>query len=182
MAKKPSNRVRSETPITTIENWEQASQCLKQIGDLQQAIQAEEAKAKTDADAVQTALDVAVKPLAEEIKELTEDLKAFSIERKEVFGNAKSMKLSFGLIGWRASSTIAAAKGALSLIKNYFGIKAVDFIRVKEEPNKDALDGLTDEILSRVGCKRICKNIFFVEPDIPKAVDHEENKDNETRH
>lgn len=175
MAKKPSTRVRSNV-WTSISNWDEAALRVKEIGDLQQVIQSHEAKAKIKMDSAQAELDKAVKPLAEKIKQLTNDLKGFAVGHQADFGDAKSKKISFGLIGWRASSGISAAKDALARIKEYFGIKAVYFIRVTEEPNKDALDGLTEEILSRVGCKRYSKNTFFVEPDIPRAVDHEENK------
>ena len=50
--------------------------------------------------------------------------------------------------------------------------KAAACIRVKESVDKEALAKLTDEQLADIGARRKEKDVFFVEPALPEAVDY----------
>ena len=75
------------------------------------------------------------------------------------------MELSFGVFGYRASTSISVKKTTIELLKK---LHLGKYIRVKEEPNKEALAALDDETLHQVDAVRKLKNDFFCEANIEK--------------
>jgi hypothetical protein len=113
------------------------------------------------------------KPFNEKIDLCTRSLEAFAIANKKAFGKQRSRKLQFGTIGWRKSTSTKIKKTTLQLIKDVFSAaKAKTLIIVKESVDKQALAKLSDEDLAKVDAKRHVKDLFFVEPDLTKAVNH----------
>ena len=164
-------KVKSKTQIETVKDWQQADELIKQIGELSLQIQQEE-KAANDIiiDAkVQLAEDT--KPLFKKITVLTDSLEAFAANNIKDFGKAQSRRLNFGILGWRKSSEINVKKTTLDLIKKMFGKKAEQYLHIKETVNKEALESLQDAELASVDARRTNKEPFFVEPDLPKAID-----------
>lgn len=164
-------RIKSDTEIIPIENWDKADGHIRRIGDLIQQIQKAEADAKESIDKIKAVLAEDVKPSQKEIKKLTRSIEAFAANHREDFGSARSRKLNFGLLGWRKSTSISIKKDiTLELIKQVFSrAKAKTFIRITESVNKETLANLKDEQLATVKAQRKVKDDFFVEPSIPEA-------------
>ena len=106
-------------------------------------------------------------PLEARRKELESGLAVFAtLNRKELFTDGtKSLDLGFGVIGFRASSKIVQQNNispAVTLERlHQFGF--LECIRTKEEINRDAMTGWTDEKLETVGMRRQKSDGFFVE-------------------
>ncbi len=174
---KKSNRVKSDNKLIAVTGWRHADELLRQIGDAQLAIQAQEAEAAGIINKTKEHLAEAAKPLHEQIKILTLRLEVFAAHSRHDFEGKKSKDLTFGTLGWRLSKSIRIKKDAtLELIKQVFKRRAKRFIHVTEKPDKEALAKLTDEELATVKARRIVKDDFFVEPKIPEAVDYPESK------
>lgn len=169
-----AKRVKSDKPILrSVPNWEHADNFIRRIGELQQKIQAEEAKAKSKIDQVKMNLAKQVKPHQGTIEVYMRSLEAYAISHKDDFKKQKSRKLNFGVIGWRKSTPINIKKKTLDLIKQVFSkAKAAACIRIKESVDKEALAKLTDEQLASVGAQRKSKEVFFVEPDLIEIADY----------
>ncbi|MCJ7777627.1 MAG: host-nuclease inhibitor Gam family protein [Sedimentisphaerales bacterium] len=168
-----NKRVKSDRPIQPISDWQQADKFVKQIGELQFKTRDAERQANNDINQAKAALAIATNPLQEEIEQLRLSLEAFAVNRKADFGKDRSRKLNFGLLGWRKSSSVAIKKTTLEKIKSVFAkAKAAMCIITKETVSKEALAKLTDEELASVGARREVKDDFFVEPDLPEAVDY----------
>jgi phage host-nuclease inhibitor protein Gam len=165
-------RVKKVIQSIAIADWQQADHYLKNIGDLQLEIEDAERTAKADIDQAKLNLSNRVNPLHEQIEVLVRSLEAFSAAHQEDFGDARSRKLDFGVLGWRKSTSISTKKTTLEKIKEVFGRKAAQFLRLKEEVDKDAMAKLTDEQLKAVDARRDVKDAFFVEPSIPVAAEH----------
>jgi len=166
----------SGKPLITIINWSTADEIVREIGDAQLAINASEAKALDDINEAKAELVAATKPLQEKIKLRVRSLEVFVTQNKTDFGKAKSKKLTFGLLGWRKSTSIKiSTKKTLDMIKDVFSAaKAKVYIVTKESVDKNALAKLTDEVLASIDAQRKVKEDFFVEPDLPEAVDYEQ--------
>lgn len=174
---KKSNRVKSDNILITVTGWRHADDLLRQIGDAQLAIQAQEAEAASLINKTKGHLAEASKPLHEQIKVLTLSLEAFATHSRHDFEGKKSKDLTFGSLGWRMSKSISVStKYTLQLIKQVFKGRAKRYIHVKETPDKEALAKLKDEKLAAVKARRIVKDDFFVEPKLPEAVDYPESK------
>ncbi|HAL45499.1 MAG: hypothetical protein A2Y12_08815 [Planctomycetes bacterium GWF2_42_9] len=166
-----AKRIKSEKQIETISDWQQADDFLKQIGELQLEINQAEADANEQANKAK--MIAIAEPLQKKIKILQDGLEAFAANHVDDFGKAQSRKLNFGLLGWRRSTSISIKESTLELIKKVFGKKADTYIRLKEEVNKETLSELTDQQLVSIDARRKPKEVFFVEPDLPGAVDYQ---------
>jgi len=171
-----AKRVKSDKPVLLpVPNWLHANEFVRRIGDLTMQITAAEHKAKDDIDEAKAELAETVKPLQEKIKLYAQSLEAFAATHSKEFGKKRSKKLNFGLLGWRKSTSISIKKNIVEIIKRVFAKSQQKFyIRVKETVDKEALAKLTDEQLASVGARRKEKDVFFVEPDLPEAVDYSE--------
>lgn len=165
-------RARSKQSIIAIADWQQADEKLKSLGDLINTIAVAESVAKDEIDRIKEDLKQITAPAAAQIEVLTASLQAFCAAHAEDFAGAKSRKLQFGTVGWRASTAIKVsnAKDTVELLKTVFGKKAEAYLRIKEEPDKDCLARLTDEQLDAVGCRRENRDVFFAEPELVEAV------------
>ncbi|MDR0512070.1 MAG: host-nuclease inhibitor Gam family protein, partial [Treponema sp.] len=82
--------------------------------------------------------------------------------RAELFKDKKSVQLSFGVFGYRKSTSISVKKTTLELLKK---LNLTKYIMVKEEPSKEAMSDLDDETLAQVDAVRKIKDDFFCEAD-----------------
>ncbi len=176
MAKK-SNRVKSDNKLIAVTGWAHADELLREMGNAQIAIQAAEAIAAKHIANTKAALVKAAKPDHERITQITKSLEAFATHSRHDFEGKKSKDLTFGVLGWRMSTSISVStKFTLELIKQVFKRRAKQYIHVTEKPDKEALAKLKDEKLATVKARRIVKDDFFVEPKLPEAVDYPESK------
>ena len=170
-----NKRVKSDSSLIPIPDWGQADKLVRRIGDLQLQIQAAEGEAKTDIDDIKALLAEEVKPLQEDIDLHIKSLEAFATSNKKQFGRARSKKLNFGVLGWRYSCSISIKKDTtLELIKKFLSsAQKRACINTKETVDKKVLAKLTDGLLAKIGARRVDKDVFFVEPDIPEAIDYD---------
>jgi len=175
MAKKKSKRVKSDKNFIPIADWGVADGYVRKVGELQLKINSAIEAANDDINDRKLELAKETKPLNDRIKLLTASLEAFCAGNKKDFGKKQSKKITFGLLGWRKSSSIkVSTKRTLELLRNVFKTKAKQYLHVKVTVNKEALVKLTDEQLASVAAQRKHKEVFFVEPDIPEAIDYVE--------
>lgn len=168
-------RVKSAKPaIIAIKDWGQADAMLREIGDNQLLIRESQANAKATIDECKADLASDVNPRLKLIDQLTRSLEAFAVSHKADFCKARSRKLNFGTVGWRQTTSIGITKKTtVELIREVLSLSraAICIIR-KETVSKDGLGKLTDEELAGLGARRKVKDDFFVEPDLPEAVDY----------
>jgi phage host-nuclease inhibitor protein Gam len=77
-----------------------------------------------------------------------------------LFKDRKTVQVSFGIFGYRKSTTISVKKNTIGLLKK---LHLEKYIRVKEEVNKEAIAALNDESLRQVDAVRKVKDDFFCE-------------------
>jgi len=170
-----AKRVKSDKQsLMQIRDWGHADQLVRDIGDCQGAIQKAEEDARKKIESIKAELAIKTKPVQDMTARRIRSLEAFAVTHKNDFEKQKSKKLNFGILGWRKSTLIKVKKNTLELIKQAFSkVKAALYIHVKETINKEALAKLTDEELAEVKARRDSKDVFFVEPDLIKAAEHE---------
>ena len=168
-------RIKSDKPaLLQVRDWAHADELIRKIADHQDTIRKKEIIAKVKVDNFKKELAGGVKPYQNAIARFQERLEAFATTNRADFKKQKSMKLNFGILGWRKSTSIGTStKHTLKLIKEVFS-KALQksCIITKESVSKDALAKLTDEQLASVKARREEKDVFFVEPDSTEAADY----------
>lgn len=165
-----SKRVKSDSLLIPIPNWDEADQILRRIGQLQNDIAVSEMACAEQIDAAKLKMQQETLDKHTSVKRYVESLEAFCAAHRAAFGKKQSRQLQFGTLGFRRSTAIAIKKTTLELIKFIYGLASGDYITVKESPNKEALDKLPDEQLSVIDARREEKETFFVEPDKIESV------------
>lgn len=165
-------KTRSRPPIE-VRDWQHADELVREVGDLQAQIARSEAWCKRQIDGAKAELQARAKPAQARIKEIALSLEAFATAHQRDFvGRRRSKDLAHGKIGWRQSMSMRIAKDTLDLIRRVFGGKASRFIATKETVDKRALYDLTDEDLAAIHAERVTEDVFYIEPEAPRAVDH----------
>ncbi|CAM1378246.1 host-nuclease inhibitor Gam family protein [Fretibacterium fastidiosum] len=131
--------------IAPIRDLTEADNALAEIAEIDRAVAAANQQLNEDIDA---------------LKKNTQDEIAPLLERK-------SRDLGFGTIGFRKSTSLATLKKICSTWKEVLGkLKEYGFrdaIRVKEEPDKEAMSEWPKERLELVGVQRVEKDEFYYE-------------------
>lgn len=162
-----AKRIKRKDDTYTILNFHQADTHLKELATLQRELEALEANADRMINHVKDDLKKQSRPLSEKIQKHVRSLEAFCAEHRDAFGKSQSKRMLFGVLGWRRSTRISVKKSTLQKIKAMLS-PAKRYIHVKETPNKDVLDKLTDEQLKQVDARRVRREAFYAEPDMTK--------------
>jgi phage host-nuclease inhibitor protein Gam len=103
------------------------------------------------------------KPIRKRITDLSTLLGAYAeYNRAELFKDRKTVQVSFGVFGYRKSTSVSVKKTTIDLLKK---LRMERYIRVKEEVDKEAMADLDDETLTQVDAVRKVKDGFFLEAD-----------------
>jgi phage host-nuclease inhibitor protein Gam len=158
--------------LITIHDWSAADQLIRELGEIETTISKAEGAATAKINNIKAALEDQVNQLQDRQKYIVKSLEEFALGHTKDFGECRSRKLDFGILGWRASTVIEIAATTLERIKEYLtSAEQKACIRVKESVDKEALGKLTDERLQVVKARRKTKDAFFVEPLLTEATD-----------
>lgn len=166
-----------QTMIANLEPMAGASQDFARLTDLQQR----HSKASNDLDALEVkmnelsqksasvfATDYVV--LQEELTSLDTKIKLLFEKNPEWRGPNKSVKTPFGEVSQRTVTELEVANPAVTVTliearaKEDPKFKAEDFLRVAKSPNLEALEGLSDDELAKLGVSRKKREQVTVKP------------------
>jgi phage host-nuclease inhibitor protein Gam len=149
--------------VGKIETLEDANNVLKEIGLLEREIESIDSEAHKQIAEIKAEAEKKGKPVRKRIADLAALLGAFAeYNREELFKDRKTVSLSFGSFGYRKTTAISVKKTTVELLKK---MGLLQYVRVKEEPDKEAMAALDDEALSQVDAVRKVKDDFFLEAD-----------------
>ncbi|WOE69117.1 host-nuclease inhibitor Gam family protein [Hydrogenimonas thermophila] len=154
-------RSKPKLEIAKITSLREADEVLHRIADLRAEIRKHEADADIAVNRVKEELKQKVEPLLKNIEALEKSLAVYSEYNKEdLFRDKKTIELTFGLFGFRQSTSISVKKDTLELLKQHGFNEA---IKIKETVNKEIMREWSDERLSLVHAKRVVKDLFWIE-------------------
>ena len=150
----------AQSKLETIEDVDLA---LKEIGLLERELEAIDAEAhKQISEAKQKAAQKG-EPMRKRIAEISTKIGAFAEYNKDdLFKDRKSVELTFGVFGYRKSTSISVKKTTVELMKK-LGLDS--FLRIKIEADKEKMAELDDETLAQVDAVRKIKDDFFCQPN-----------------
>jgi phage host-nuclease inhibitor protein Gam len=149
--------------VKKIESLEDANLTLKEIGLLEKELEAIDGDAHKRIVEIKTVAVKAGEPIRKRITDLSALLGAYAeYNRAELFKDKKTVQVSFGIFGYRKSTTITVKKTTLDLLEK-LGLDK--YIRVKKEADKEAMAAMDNETLSLVDAVRKVKDDFFCEAD-----------------
>lgn len=144
-----------------LETLDDVNMALRDIGLAERELYQIDTEANKKIAEIKTAAAEKGEPLRKRITELSAKIQAYSDYNKdELFKDKKTVELSFGCFGYRKSTRISVKKTTLELLRR---LGLVNCIRIKEEPDKEALAQLDDEALKEVDACRKTSDDFFCE-------------------
>lgn len=155
-----------------LDSWEDANNALLEIAQAEVALTKIEGDMNVKINLIKETAETAATPIKERIAELERQLKAFAELNRPDFGKVKTKKLTFGEVGFRASSSIKFKTAQTQkIIENLRKLDMADCINVKETINKDVLRTYTDEKVIQSGATVQKTNVFWYETDKQKLAD-----------
>lgn len=147
--------------VKKINTLDDVDMALKEIALAERELETIDGQAQKEMAVIKENALKAGEPHRTKISELSALIGAFAeYNRGELFTDKKSIELTFGVFGFRKSTSISVKKTTLDLLKK---LQMFQFIRIKEEPDKDKMSDLDDEALSTVDAVRKIKDDFFCE-------------------
>ncbi|GAB1366000.1 hypothetical protein MASR1M36_08710 [Candidatus Cloacimonadaceae bacterium] len=148
------------TPKTPeLASWEEVNASLKRLGELEVSKRELENKKTELISQITAKFDADAAPLLLEMEQLNGSILGFAEAHKDEFVRERTKELSHGTISMRVSTAVKIISKAICL-KALKGLGMLDFILVKEEPNKEMLKSLDDIQLAKVACeKKVVDNI-----------------------
>lgn len=152
---------------TQFTTWDDVDQALREIGEIDRdlaliegdtnhAIDELKAKAKTDS-----------KPLLDRKAALELAMKEFCEANRGEFAKVKTKALTFGSVGFRLSTRVLI-KRIGDTVQALKDLGLTQCLRIKEEPDKEAMKSLSAETLAEVGAGLRTENAFGYEIDRAK--------------
>jgi phage host-nuclease inhibitor protein Gam len=149
--------------VKKIESLEDANLTLKEIGLLERELETIDGEAHKLIAETKTIAVKAGEPVRKRIADLSALLGAYAeYNRADLFRDRKTVQVSFGIFGYRKSTSISVKKSTIGLLEK-LGLDK--YIRVKKEADKEAMAALDDEALAQVDAVRKVKDDFFCEAD-----------------
>ncbi|MEW6263363.1 MAG: host-nuclease inhibitor Gam family protein [Thermodesulfobacteriota bacterium] len=157
---------RKPEPPVLVSSLTQADAVLAEIADLDRQVRSLEDAKNSELDRIKAAAARQAAPMLERRASLELALAAWAtLNRTELFPEAKTLDLMFGRLGFRKSTKIEpCAKVTWAMILGR--LKELCFpeaIRVKEDVNREELHAWPAEKLALVGARRVEKDDFWYE-------------------
>jgi phage host-nuclease inhibitor protein Gam len=149
---------------TRLVNFDQVDETLCRIGVIDRELALIAAWANDQIDRIKEEAKEKSATLAEKKAAHERDLKEFCEANRAEFTKVKTIRLTFGSVGFRFSSRIVIKRIADTLqALRELGLEKC--IRTKEEPDKDRMKDLPDATLAAVGACRKTEDVFGYEID-----------------
>lgn len=150
-----------------VKSWEEVDVLLRRMGEIDVAISKIEGELTLRINEIKANADKKSEGLRKEYDELEQAITQFCEEHKQEFTKQRSKELTFGLVAYRVVTKIAI-KSKEACLAAMHALKLDSYIRVIEEPDKLAMEGLDDSVLAKVGAKRKTEDKLRIEPAIEK--------------
>jgi phage host-nuclease inhibitor protein Gam len=138
------------------ETWDAADQALKRLGQIEREIRKSENALNARVEQLRSIHKDLCDPLLAERKRIEKDLEKYCQARRADFNGTQSKALTFGVVKFRATEKLVIHNNAATLeaIKKILGRSGDQYIRRREDPDKQAMSSLPDETLLSIGVVR----------------------------
>jgi phage host-nuclease inhibitor protein Gam len=148
-------------------DWIEVDQRIRRMGEIDIAIEKIEGDMTLKINEIRDQYEEKAEILKAERQILEDSITTFGEDHKEEFAKVRSKDLTFGLVAYRVvrSIYIRSKDATVAALR---ALKLDQYVRIIEEPNKEAMEDLDDKILAKVGAKRKVEDKFRIEPNIER--------------
>lgn len=148
-----------------LKNWDEVNSSLKRLAELTCQKRDLENKMTELVSEITAKFNTDAAPLLSEMEALESSISSYATAHKDEFTKERTKELPHGTISFRVSTSVKVISKAICL-KALKALGMMDFINVKEEPNKDMLKTLDDIALAKVACEKKVVDNITISPKI----------------
>lgn len=137
---------------SSYKTWEEVNSDLKRLAELQSEKEKLDCLVTKTTNNIVESYEPRSKKLIADIEEIENNIKQFALERKEEFAQKRSKKLNFGTISFKVSKKINIPDKETS-IKTLESLNLNDYITIKKDLEKKALEKLDETMLAKAGIR-----------------------------
>ncbi len=154
-------------PETSLASWDAVNNALRRLGEIEISSQEFEGQMTLEINEIRDRYAKEFELLAKERAAIEADIAGYVEQNKADFLKTRSKTLDFGVVAYRITKKIVLrnTKAVVAAIK---ALGWQQYLRIKEEPDKEALDGLSDTELARIGVTRKIEDKLRIEPNIER--------------
>lgn len=169
-----TNRIKVTKPIVPVpSSREEAERIVREIATAKITERALKAEMDAELIAVRKRYEARLAQTDELIQPRVEAIRDWADAHQDDFGGKKSLEMTHGIIGWRVTPpALKPLKGFTwgAVLNRLKDLGKFDFIRVKEEPNKEALLAVRlTENLKQYYLGAVQEDEFYVEPKMSEV-------------
>lgn len=151
-----------------METWDEVNKALGEMARLRVRIDDAEVVMNDAFNKAKEKADRIITPLQTKYEDLEAQMEAFALAHKAEFAKRRTRRLFFGAVSYRVSTKIVISVGKGICLATLAALGLTDYIRVKQEPDLEAMNAMDDVTLAKVGAKRVPDDRCTVKPDIEK--------------
>jgi phage host-nuclease inhibitor protein Gam len=150
---------------STYSNWEEVNLALRRMGEIDILVNKLQGKMTLKINEIKADYDVKSQGLLAERKEIEKNITLFTDTCKDEFAKTRHKDLTFGKVAYKVTSRIMikSKEACLAALK---ALKMTDYIRIKEEPDKEAMVDLDQVTLAKVGATVKVEDKLRIEPNL----------------
>ena len=149
-----------------LKSWDDVNRALKEIATGEIEIAKIEGDMNIKINEIKDTAERQCAPIRAAIDKLGKQLKEFAELNRPDFGKSKSRRITFGIIGFRASQSIVVKAALLQkIIDNLRKLDMTDCVKVTETVNKDVLATYPDDKIISSGATIKKDDTFWYETD-----------------
>jgi len=160
---------RKKSDLPALSDWRAVDRTIRIIADEEACAARWKAEAEEKIRRIREDTAACTAEVLTTAQNLRDAIEEFAGAHEEEFGKARSKALPHGRIGWRTVVSIRLDRKAEFIVAALEAADLSDAVIVKKSPNKDVLAAYGDETLREVGCRRVRRDAFYVEPKEEEA-------------
>jgi len=153
-------------------DWGEIDGALRRMGEIDIRLQKLEGEMTLKLNEIRAEYDTKAEGLKAERKTIEDNISLFADAHKEEFAKVRSKDLTFGVVAFRVvSKVVMKSKAATLAAMKALGLN--QYIRITEEPDKEAMSGLDAGTLAKVGASLKTEDKLRIEPNIERIKEKE---------
>lgn len=148
-------------------DWNEVDSALRRMGEIDVKLKKLEGEMTLKINEIKAEYDLRAEGLKAERKGIDENITLFAESRKVEFAKVRSKDLTFGVVAYRVVTKVAL-KSKAATVAALKALGLVQYLRIIEEPDKEAMSGLDATTLVKVGASLKTEDKLRIEPNIER--------------
>lgn len=155
---------------SSYKSWEDVNLAIRRMGEIDIQVDKLQGEMTLKINEIKSKFDVKSQGLLAERKNIEKNITLYTDTCKDEFAKTRHKELTFGKVAYKVTTKliIKSVEACLAALK---ALNMNDYIRIKEEPDKEAMAELDQITLAKVGASIKVEDKLRIEPNLEKLKD-----------